>query len=406
MRQMMNDVIATRRFRKLFAIALSFALVVAALAGCSSEQQSASSQAASTQASSAAALALDNQPVMRDPSFGGVYIKITIDDFNKLGFAYGDSVDISFSNGYELKDVPYYNGYYVNVGDPVLVAYPGYPYIEAAVSFGDPLWDTAGLTENDTATVTLNKAGVYLNIQEAFDITYTDNRADYSSDVVFANFRACTGGSLKSNVLYRSASPIDNEHNRVPYVETLMAQAGMAYVLNLSDNAEEADAFVAEDTKDGIDVSYFNKLRDAGCTGFLDLSANYPSASYAKTLVAGLVEMSQHDGPYLVHCVEGKDRTGFVCLLLEALCGATYDEMQADYMTTFDNYYGITKQSDPSKYDAISDLNFDGMLRVLANADENADLTAIDYTGHARDYLRMGGMTDEQIDALVKKLTS
>lgn len=32
--------------------------------------------------------------------FGGPYINITIDDFNALGFSYGDSVDISFSNGY------------------------------------------------------------------------------------------------------------------------------------------------------------------------------------------------------------------------------------------------------------------------------------------------------------------
>jgi protein tyrosine/serine phosphatase len=32
---------------------------------------------------------------------------------------------------------------------------------------------------------------------------------------------------------------------------------------------------------------------------------------------------------YVVHCIEGKDRTGYVCALLEGLCGATYEEIVA-----------------------------------------------------------------------------
>ena len=44
---------------------------------------------------------------------------ISIDDFNKLGFEYGDSVNVSFTNGYELTDIPYYNGYYVDEIDNV-----------------------------------------------------------------------------------------------------------------------------------------------------------------------------------------------------------------------------------------------------------------------------------------------
>ena len=401
----------TTRVRRLAtAILLVMGMGAFALAGCSSGQQSATSQqassaASSTSASSAAALSLENQPVSCDTSFGGVYINITIDDFNKLGFTYGDSVDVAFSNGYELKDIPYYNGYYVNVGNPVLVAYPGYPYIEAAINYGDPLWDTANLAEGDTATVTLTEAGKYRDVQEAFDITYTSERSDYASDEQFANFRALSGGKMKEGIAYRSASPVDNEYNRAAYVEALMKQVGVKFVLELSDSAEEVAEFVAASVDQGVDVSYFTNLLDTDCVALLNLSASYPSEKFAQTLAGGLVKMSQHDGPYLIHCIEGKDRTGFVCALLEALCGATYDEMLADYMITFDNYYGINKESDPSKYEAIAHLNLDGMLRFLAGADENADLTTIDYTDHARDYLRYGGMTDGQIDALIAKLT-
>ena len=141
--------------------------------------------------------------------------------------------------------------------------------------------------------------------------------------------------------------------------------------------------------------------------GLLNLSANYPSQQFAKTLAAGLVELSQHDGPYLVNCVEGKDRTGFVCILLEALAGAAYDELQADYMASFANYYGITKESDPDKYQVISDLYLDGMLGFLAGVDEDAedvDLHSLTYSGPARRYLLGGGMTEGQADALVARL--
>lgn len=393
------------------AILLVMVMGAFALAGCSSGRQSASPQqpgsaSASTSENGVHAPLLESQPVSQDERFGGVYIGIPIDDFNKLGFTYGDSVDVTFSNGYELKGIPYYNGFYVNSGDSLLVAYPGYPYVEAAICYGDPLWDTANLAEGDTATVALAEAGKYRDVQEAFDVSYTVERSDYASDEQFANFRALSGGKMKEGIAYRSASPVDNEYNRAAYVETLMEQVGVKFVLDLSDSAEEVAEFVTASVNQGVDVSYFTNLLDTGCVALLNLSASYPSEEFAQTLAGGLVKMSKHDGPYLVHCIEGKDRTGFVCALIEALCGATYDEILTDYMITFDNYYGINKESDPSKYEAIAHLNLDGMLRFLAHADDNADLTTISYTGPAREYLRQGGMTDEQIDALVTRLTS
>ncbi|MBQ3302876.1 MAG: tyrosine-protein phosphatase [Eggerthellaceae bacterium] len=242
-------------------------------------------------------------------------------------------------------------------------------------------------------------------MQESFDISYTNERSGYDSDEQFANFRSLAGGTMREGAVYCSASPVDNEYNRAAYVEALMEKAGIAYVLDLSDNANEVDGFIAEAQEQGVDVSYFIRLREARLVGELDLSASYPSQQFAETLASGLVQMSQHDGPYLAHCSEGKDRTGVVCALLEALCGASYDELAADYMTTFGNYYGITQKEDPVKYDAIVHLNLDGILSFLAGVDDEADLSAIDYIEPARAYLKMGGMTDEQIDALVARLS-
>ena len=376
---------------------------------------------------------LANCPVTRDTSFGGVYITTTIDDFNALGFTFGDSVRIEFSNGYVVEHVPYYNGYYVNVGDVLLVWYPGYPYIEVAANYGDPMWDTAGLAEGDTATVTLITAGEYRDVQEAFDISYGNDRSKYPSDAVFANFREVRAGNIRPGALYRGASPVDNEYARAGYVEALMQAAGIEFDLDLSDNDQEVDAFVIAAYNQGVDTSYFVNLWDTGRVALLDLSASYPSKTFAAKLADGLRMMTAAEGPAYVHCIEGKDRTGFVCILLEALCGATYDEMIDDYMITFANYYGITKADKPEKYAAVVGLNPDGMLRFLASLppagllgapepqlsdvyiaedypdrpllfaspEPEQDLRDINYAPYARSYLKAAGMTDVEIDELI-----
>ena len=113
--------------------------------------------------------------------------------------------------------------------------------------------------------------------------------------------------------------------------------------------------------------------------------------------------MTAHEGPYLVHCTEGKDRTGFVCVLLEALCGASYREIVEDYMITYDNYYKINKTSDAERYGVIVENVLDPMVRSILG-DDAADPASADLAAAARQLLLGAGMTDAQIDALKAKL--
>ena len=313
-------------------------------------------------------------------------------------------MDIAFSNGFALANLPYYNGYYVNVGDPLLVGYPGSSYLKVCLNYGEDLWITAGFSEGDTATITLAQAGAYRDVQEAPDISYTDVRADYPSDEAFANFRALTGGNLKDDVAYRAASPIDNKHARASYVDTLMGDAGVQFVLDLSDNAEKVERYMAENRTAGIETPHFVDLYEKGQVALLNLGVNYHDDKFREALVAGLISLSEHDGPYLVHCLEGKDRTGFVCALLEALAGATYQEIVDDYMITYANYYGTTRDGEPQKYEAIKNLNIDGMLYYVAGVDDGTNLQDVDLAQGARTYLLASGMTDAQVDALVARL--
>lgn len=360
------------------------------LSGCGkkAEPQATATEPAS---SSAAALQVSGLLILHETEFGGVYLDPTIEEFNEMGFEYGDSIDIQFSNGYLLEDIPYYNGFYTKIGMPLLVAYPGYPHIRAGFNNGEDLWVVADLKEDDTADVTLHERAKYLSIQEARDIHYSDDREKFPSDQVFANFRPLSGGKLRANTFYRSASPADNQHNRAPYVDALMAQEGVQYIVDLADNEQKISGYM-EDPK--FDSPYFQFLYENGNVIPLALTANYASEDFRQKTALGCTAMMEHSGPYLIHCTEGKDRTGFVCLLLEALAGASYEEILSDYMITYDNYYQINETQQADKYHTIIEEVLNPMIEIIA---PDADIKTADLSPYAKGYLASGGMTEEEI---------
>ena len=132
---------------------------------------------------------------MHSDQFDGIYATISIEDFIKEGFEYGDSIDVTFSNGLEFKDLPFYSGYYVKRGLPLIVGYKGYPYIEITRS-SSGLWTESNLKEGDTVTLTLNTKSKYKPIEDTFSLIYSDNIEDYKDEYTFANYRELKGGNL------------------------------------------------------------------------------------------------------------------------------------------------------------------------------------------------------------------
>ncbi len=391
--------VLTRRLALLTVLCLIFGSLF--LTGCGSDGKADSEDTDVKETETEPAdLRVEGLAVMHEGEFGGVYADISIDDFNALGFAYGDSVDVSFSNGYKLEGIPYYNGYYVMPGEPLLIAYHGYPYIKVCINNGADLWGVADLDEDDTATVTLSEKAAFLNIQEARDIHYEDERSGFPSDEVFANFRSVKTSGIADGMLCRSASPCDNQHNRAPYVDSLIEKAGVRFIVDLADNEDRIKGYISSEEFSSL---YFLSLYEEGNVIPLALNMNFSSDEFRSKIVSGCIAMTEHEGPYLVHCTEGKDRTGFVCMLLEALCGATYGEIVDDYMITFDNYYQISKTNEKEKYDVTVEEVLDPMIRCVVG-DDAADITTADLSGYAASFLKAGGMNDEQITALKNAL--
>ena len=117
----------------------------------------------------------------------------------------------------------------------------------------------------------------------------------------------------------------------------------------------------------------------------------------------GLVRLMALERPWLIHCNLGKDRTGVICAVLEALCGASYDEIEQDYMFSYDQLHNIDMNPESLQYrlyKARIDDQLATMFSIRSEALPTADLRAA-----ATDYLARCGMTQDQIDRLVDLLT-
>ncbi len=340
--------------------------------------------------------------IHKHAKFDSAALNLDAADFTAAGFALGDSLNIAFSNGLTLTDVPYFNGYYAKTGMPVVVAYHGNDHVLIANANTD-FWTPYGLEDGMTVTITLNTKAKYLATQKAIGQQYSMERGDYASDEVFANFRALKGGNLKDDFLYRGASPVDNRRNRAPYADELLAKHNIACVIDLADSEEEMPKYFA---RDNFSSDYAKKLYEEGRTITLNMNASYSRDKYKQSVVKGLCKLSELGGPAYIHCLEGKDRTGFVCMLIEALAGASYEEMRDDYMITYANYYNITPDGTPDKYNAVVALYFDEFMEYLSGESDAAKLHKLSYAGYARQYLMDGGMTEAQIDELLSVITN
>lgn len=345
---------------------------------------------------------VQDKAIIYDDKFGGFYVDISLEDFNAAGFELGDSVDISLSDGQELIDIPYYDGYYNKINETLICAYPGYEHIKVANNSGDDLYEVLNLNDKIRATVVLNTRGKYIDIQETMSTVYENDRASFDTDETFANYRAMTGGDLKEGLFYRSASPVDNTYNRAAYVDSLISKDGIGFILNLSDNEEEMQSYMDEAD---FNSPYVASLYQVGKIIFLDMSASYGAQDYRESVAQGLRAVLENDGPYLIHCLEGKDRTGFVAMLIEALCNADYEELLSDYMITYDNYYHINQTDKKKQYDAIVDIKFNDMVCFLAGVDSVEEIKNVDLQTKAAEYLMSGGMTENEIARLINRLT-
>ena len=330
--------------------------------------------------------------------YGNLDLDIKPEVLYTAGLELGDVLDVTV-NGQSLE-IPFCTAYSdVNTGECVVRDNKESDILVVAINMGN-FAGTYGVEEGDIVTFTLAEKAGYLGQYQAHQLERTNERSDYASDEVFANFRAITVGDIAEGVLYRTSSPVNPEIGRAAYADDLIEKAGVKTVVNLADDDEAIQGYFAAE---GFDSPYYKGLYEAGNVIALNMGVDYKAADFQAKLKTGLQFMIAHEGPYAFHCTEGKDRAGFTAILLEALMGASQEEIMADYMVSYENYYHVEKNSE--QYKLISEVAV-GMLRDLAGLEKGADLSKVDLQKAAEDYLTGIGLAADQITALKTNLST
>lgn len=342
--------------------------------------------------------------------YGNVMLSVSCDEFKAAGYAYGDVVTASFLD--RTLELPFVSNYSdVDSGSPAILARAADANVLVAINMGD-FATTYGIAVKSTAadgvvswayaegvegpvtfTISLKEAGGYYDEYVMHQLSYTNERGDYPdlTDEQFANFRAVETTGMGKGVLYRTASPVNPENNRNAYADAAIKKAGVTVVMNLADDEETVRGY------EGYAESYYEGTKYIA----LNMGVDFAAEDFQAKLAQGLRFFAENPGVYAVHCTEGKDRAGFVSALLECLMGAGYDEIIADYMTTYYNYYGVTK--DEARYDVIANSN---IVKSLQRAFGVDDLKAANLAAGAEAYLKTIGLSDAEIAALRTNLSA
>ncbi len=346
---------------------------------------------------------------------GDVVLDLSPDALYDAGFATGDEVKVKIKEYDYSEKMPYFlKDSDSEPDEPALINDEDHASLSTAKgcfaededlftsekgSDGKTVWK-----DEDGKSGTGVKVKVYLHekgkYREQYDMRNperTYSRSDYSSGKKYANFRKVTAGAIGDKVLYRSSSPINDSIGRADYAAKEMEKAGIKTVINLSDSKNKVEKYIKESGN-----TYYKKLFDRGSVAALDLSFDFDSDEFRKGICSAVKFMSEHEGPYLIHCTEGKDRTGFLSALLEALMGASPRELSDDYLRTYRNFYHYNSGSDGYKYAKNEYLK--EIYRAIAGAGSNSELKGLDFHNAAYQYLTKGGVTDDIILKLTEKL--
>jgi protein tyrosine/serine phosphatase len=185
----------------------------------------------------------------------------------------------------------------------------------------------------------------------------------------FVNFReVCTGG-IAPKRLFRSSHPVTCSETDL-ILAKLAGETEIAVVLNLADNDAELEIKAER-------ISWYHCLFKKRHIIALDMNFDYLSGQFSVKLQKGLKFMLERNGPYLVHCNAGIDRTGFTVMLLEMLMGADKDEIANDYLMSFPDFEkGFRYYKNRKKYvykvlNAIYTIGETSKICTLAEAAEN-----------------------------------
>ena len=152
----------------------------------------------------------------------------------------------------------------------------------------------------------------------------------------------CDGGTVKYGMIYRGAQ-LSYYSSGSESVYSLINSTGIHYLRDICkirceiDLRTDAQVTGISSSPLGEDIEYIHyPYSDASYTDIINPTGSY--ASQTKAMMTKIMENIAHGIPTYIHCQAGADRTGTVCMVLEALLGVAGRDCDKDFeLTTF--YY-------------------------------------------------------------------
>ena len=336
-------------------------------------------------------------------SYGGVHFTNLIsDEFVKMGYELKDIVEVSFLDNTIL--LPIVNDFnYLDMGKSGLTLHNIDSVYVKLIAFGDifavkygivepnqdgphPWKVKEGVTFPIKFTIKMHEKQGYANEYKIFDLNRTNNREDYASmsDEDFANFREVRSSKMKPGILYRGSSPIDPKLQRDKITDDALRTVGVKTIINFVNKEEKAVEF----------PHYFETYYSKQNILFIPAPVYFFGEKYQDVLRKTIRFMLAHEGPYFFHCWEGKDRTGFICALLLCLVGAARNEIIADYMASYTNFFQFEKGSETYMHIALR------IYHLIKRAFDIDEVSDVDLSKKAYDYFVKIGLSEEEVTRL------
>jgi len=262
-------------------------------------------------------------------------------------------------------------------------------------------------TDNFDEIKEKNKIASKKKALSEFDITTQQGREDIS------NVRIVPG----TTCLIRSYHPFKyttsdrntTEFERVKQVKLFYEEYGVKTDICLSKNQTNdlVSVTIGGTTKKEEISAYYQNLINNNKVAYIgapdsetDYYECYHNPRSAKTggwvgqVIDAIVD-DNNETPISIHCRIGTDRTGFFCALIGVMCGATFDQVTADYQRSNNMYIKEYRDAKMMK------VAFEGLLEV-EDVKQVADLKSA-----VTNYFVSGGYTTQaKVDKMISKLNT
>ena len=274
--------------------------------------------------------------------YGAAVLSVSEKEYLEAGFCPGDIVTVTV--GGKTFTVPSGTAYSdVDSHKPLLLKIALCDNMILAENNASGFAEKNGIRPGDAVAIAMAEKGGYLAEYRLRSVQMSGNREDYASDEEFANFRYVTAGAIAPKRLYRGFSPINPADNRNRVADRLLSETGVRTAINL-DNED----LPLREKYEGYQESHY-----AGLTVVPVKMSFSPAEPYFQDGIRKVFRaIAENEGPYYIHCRYSRDRTGLACALLEASCGASLQEIIADYMLSYENIHHLERYSEKWDFQA------------------------------------------------------